>query len=196
MAETNPRDTLALETRTGLPDALRALLAEYPREAWEADPNFHGLVSFWLERHMMFRRLVELLRDDSEKALDGNADPTRYAGRVSRYGAMLVGELHGHHTIEDVHYFPLLSRREPRIERGFEILDQDHKALDLHLARFTEGANALIEGRETPAAAFRDATGAFRTEVSRLKGLLDRHLTDEEELVVPVILRHGTKGLG
>ena len=27
--------------------ALRVLLADYPREAWEMDPAFHGLVSFW-----------------------------------------------------------------------------------------------------------------------------------------------------
>ena len=32
--------TLDLETRSGLPEAMRILLAEYPREAWEADPNF------------------------------------------------------------------------------------------------------------------------------------------------------------
>ncbi len=46
---------LPLETRAGLPDALRVLLRDYPRERWGGDPNFHGLVSFWLGMHLHFR---------------------------------------------------------------------------------------------------------------------------------------------
>ena len=34
-------------------------------------------------------------------------------------------------------------------------------------------------------------TPLFETEVTRLGGLLDRHLLDEEDLVVPVILEYG-----
>ena len=30
---------LALSQRSGLPDALRVLLAEYPRDIWESDPG-------------------------------------------------------------------------------------------------------------------------------------------------------------
>ena len=30
---------LPIETRPGLPDALRVLLRDYPREAWEQDPK-------------------------------------------------------------------------------------------------------------------------------------------------------------
>jgi hypothetical protein len=33
-----------------------------------------------------------------------------------------------------------------------------------------------------------DAAGSLEAELVRLRGFLDRHLTDEEELVVPVIL--------
>ena len=188
-------DALGLETRSGLPDALRVLLAEYPRAGWEADPNFQGLVAFWLGRHMMFRRLTDLLRRDAEKALDGDMDPARHAAGVSRHGAMLVGELHGHHQIEDVHYFPLLAAREARIARGFDILDLDHKALDLHLAEFVTAANGVIGSLE-PGGAARDAAGALHGSVAQLQRFLDRHLIDEEELVVPVILKHGSQGLG
>ena len=188
-------DDLLLQTRTGLPDALRALLAEYPREAWETDPGFHGLVSFWLERHLMFRRLTELLREDAERVLDGDADRSRYGTRVGRYGSMLVNELHGHHSIEDHHYFPVLAQREPRIERGFAILDRDHKDLDGFLAAFVKSANGAIRTAAS-GEGFRDAAAAFHAEVLRLDRLLDRHLTDEEELVVPVILRDGPRGLG
>ncbi len=187
-------DELALETRRGLPDALRELLAKYPREAWEEHRHFGGLVQFWMERHMMFRRLQELLREDAEKLLDGNADPRNHAGRVARCGSMFVGELHGHHNIEDVHYFPVLSAREASLARGFEILDRDHHALDGHLDIFVREANGVIEAVGEPH--LRDRVGVFHQGVLRLGGFLDRHLTDEEELVVPVILEHGPGGLG
>ena len=187
-------DDLALETRTGLPDALRELVRQFPREAWEEHRHFGGLVQFWLERHMMFRKLQDLLREDAEKLLDGRAEPQNYAGRLSRYGSMFVGELHGHHNIEDVHYFPVLSNRESSVARGFEILDRDHHALDGHLNAFVERANNVLQGLAAPD--FRDHVGAFHADVVRLGGFLDRHLVDEEELVVPVILKHGPGGLG
>ena len=44
-----------LETRPGLPEDLRFLVAKYPREEWWTHDNIHGLASMWLERHDMFR---------------------------------------------------------------------------------------------------------------------------------------------
>ena len=183
---------LSLETRTGLPDALRVLLADHPREAWEADPGFHGLVSMWLDRHLLFRRLMGLMCDDAEALLDRRLDPEGWAPRLSRLGGHFVGDLHGHHHIEDEHYFPLLVQRDARLERGFAILDADHKALDLHLARFVDDANAALQSDEE---ALRTAAGRFHGNLLRLETFLDRHLTDEEELIVPVILRDGEAAL-
>lgn len=186
---------LSLDTRTGLPDALRVLLAEHPREAWEAHPQFHGLVSFWLDRHMMFRRLLEALEAEAQGALDGNRDARRFAAALSQYGGMLVNNLHGHHQIEDHHYFPVLAARDARVARGFEILDADHHALDGILNGFVTTTNDAIQTLTTTGAVT-DAAGAFHGDLTRLAGLLDRHLTDEEEVVVPVILKYGADGLG
>lgn len=185
---------LSLETRTGLPDALRVLLEEHPREAWEADPNFNGLIAFWLDRHMMFRKLTGLLQEECRNLLDGKAGPDRFARAVGHYGGMFVNQLHGHHQIEDHHYFPVLVTRDTRIEKGFDLLDRDHHALDGHLNRFVEHANAAITGMagsdpKTAGAGFLDA-------VDGMTGLLHRHLEDEEDLIVPVILKYGTEGLG
>lgn len=144
---------------------------------------------------MMFRRIAERLRADSEAMLDHRLAPDRYGASLSRLGSAFLQELHGHHMIEDAHYFPVLSAREPAIARGFEILDADHHALDARLAAFAERANAAIRGLEGPDAG-RAGVEAFRAELVGLAALLDRHLTDEEDLVVPVILRHGAAGLG
>lgn len=194
MPDPDPLAPFALETRSGLPDALRELLAERPREGWRADPGFDGLVSFWLERHMMFRRLLEMIEADAQGALEGGLEPMALARAVSGRGGMLVQELHGHHMIEDQHYFPQLEALAPQLSRGFAILDRDHQALDGLLARFADRANAAIGAGmtpETPVAALRDASGALLAETVSLARLLDRHLEDEEDLIVPIILRHG-----
>ncbi len=184
----------ALESRSGLPDALRVLLAEFPRESWESHDNFGALIQFWLDRHLMFRRLLDSMNDELERALDGDLEPRMLGMRLSRYGTLFIGELHGHHTIEDTHYFPQLKVLEKKLEHGFEILDRDHKDLDVHLDAFAEEANSLLR-RIGDGADWRPDAEVMRSGVMRLEGFLDRHLTDEEDLVVPVLLKHAPAGL-
>jgi iron-sulfur cluster repair protein YtfE (RIC family) len=184
-----------LETRTGLPDALRVLLDQYPRDAWEADPGFHGLVSFWLDLHLAFRRLITLMQTETQAFLDKGAEARVYASRLSRTGGHFVQDLHGHHMIEDEHYFPVLAAKEPRIGRGFEILDRDHQALDTHIATFIKGANAVLNGLDNPAM-LHTRVGRFGADLERMEGFLNRHLLDEEDLIVPIILKHGEQSLG
>lgn len=195
MADDEP-DPAALERRAGLPDALRVLLEAYPRAGWESHRQFDGLVRFWLERHMMFRRLVEHLQQEAEARIDGHLSPDRHLAGVARFGGLLVQELHGHHMIEDHHYFPVLERRDLRLAYGFALLDADHHALDAELGAFTAAANAALQaGKDSRTDSARDAVGRYLEALARLDRLLDRHLVDEEELVVPVILKYGTAGL-
>jgi iron-sulfur cluster repair protein YtfE (RIC family) len=184
---------LALETRTGLPDALRVLVDDLPRAAWAQHPDFYGLVSFWLDRHLMFRKLMDHMAVETEAMLDKRRDPVAFAQGVARHGGMFVEQLHGHHQIEDQHYFPLLAQRDARIVAGFDLLDADHHALDGHIARFVEGANGAISGAQGADPLV--AAEGFRAGLAAMQRLLDRHLVDEEELIVPVILTYGVQGL-
>ncbi|KMK66373.1 hemerythrin domain-containing protein [Puniceibacterium sp. IMCC21224] len=176
-------DDLSLGTRQQMPEGLRALLAEFPRDGWERHRHFAGLVQFWLERHMMFRQLRTVMQQDVEAAMDKKMPGREQASRLSRFGGMMVSQLHGHHQIEDAHYFPVLGRMEPKLGKGFDILDADHHAMDGLLNRFTESANAVLQGK--------GELGTFRQELLSFGTLLERHLEDEEDLIVPVILRHG-----
>jgi len=180
-----------LLTRAALPDALRVLVAEIPRDTWAVHPQFGGMVQFWMERHLMFRDVIGRLRSETEGALDGTIAIERYAPRLSRLGGFFLNELHGHHHIEDAHYFPRLIGLDARLERGFEILDADHRALDGLLHGFAEGANGVLHAEESAA---REAVARFHGDLLTLGGFLDRHLTDEEEIVVPVILKSGFQG--
>jgi iron-sulfur cluster repair protein YtfE (RIC family) len=189
------KETERLEMRPGLPEALRVLLEEYPREAWDADPGFSGLIRFWLDRHLMFRRLLAAMVERGEAAAEGKTDPRRFAAELSRLGSLFTGELHGHHMIEDQHYFPRLRGLDARVEHGFDLLDADHQDLDAHLSAFAETANAAIRD----IAEDRPHDAALQAFLAGLEGtgrFLDRHLTDEEDLIVPVLLKYGSDGLG
>lgn len=188
-------DNVALAERTGLPDALRVLVAEYPRVGWETDPGFDDLIRFWLDRHLMFRRLMTEMRKETEAVLDRKLEADRYSTIMSRYGGMFVNGLHEHHTIEDTYYFPKLATKDARIEKGFAILDKDHHDLDAYLASFVDRASEVI-GNTDNREKLQTSAGFFREELVRLDSLLDRHLTDEEDLIVPVILRYGAPDLG
>jgi iron-sulfur cluster repair protein YtfE (RIC family) len=187
-----------LERRRGLPEALQVLLRDYPRPLWESHRNFDGLTRFWLDRHLMFRDLLGRLSAENAGFLDRRSPARTHAARTARYAGFLLNELHGHHHVEDNHYFPVLSGLEPRIARGFDLLDADHKALEGHLHGLADETNALLRAIEAlsgagPEAAAHKAAGALQTRLEGFGRFLDRHLTDEEELVVPVILHHAPR---
>jgi len=181
-------DELTLDIRTGLPDALRVLLDEPPRDLWDSHVRFHGLTRFWLERHLMFRTLIDRIGGESRAIVERSAGPGRAVRNTARHAQLLLDELHGHHRIEDLHYFPRLLAAEPRLVRGFDILDGDHHALHRQLAALASAVNGLI--RAMPADQ-RDQAGALGTTLAGFGRFLDRHLVDEEDLVAPILLKHG-----
>lgn len=183
-------DPYVLEHRTGLPDALKVLLAEYPRDLWQAHANFDGLTRFWLDRHLMFRRALAQLQAEAEAALDGRTDPHRYQHSTARLAGFFLNQPHGHHQIEDHHDFPQLAAFEGRLNDGFTILDADHHALGGYIHALADAANGVLQA--APAALITPA-GALHKALNGFAPFLDRHLVDEEDLVVPVILAHGAR---
>ena len=184
---------LALAVRPGLPDTLRALLEVYPRATWPLHRNFDGLVAFWLDRHLNFRSLTARMAADAEAVLDRTADPERFAGNLSRRGNQFLSELHGHHQIEDSHFFPRLTALECKLTHGFDILETDHLVIDGLLQRFASSANTVLTGWQGPD--LLTLTAAFTADLATITTMLNRHLLDEEDLIVPVILLHGPGAL-
>jgi len=183
--------SLRLGTRSGLPETLRVLVDALPADGWPAHPEFGGLTQFWLEKHAAFRDLLDVIAADAAMAAAGDLAGTDYAPRLYRAASALLGELHGHHSIEDAHYFPQLRRLEPAVARGFDLLETDHQDLDARLRSLAEAVNAVLQAAQTdawtPARAdpFAETVGGFRV-------LLDRHLVDEEEIVIPALLKLST----
>ncbi len=181
--------------RTGpLPDEMRILLKDYPRNDWENHPGFKDKTRQWLDAHLMFRRLGEVVRLDIEDYLDKDQDAQQFASRLSFFGNRLVGNLHGHHGWEDHYYFPELSAADPRFDAGLAILEQDHANLDSVLEEFTSAANRTIKLVQLDENSARDEAGKLHSAIERIEELLQRHLRDEEELAVPIILHHRLRG--
>lgn len=174
-----------LASRDRLPPDLVTLLADWPRARWSDVPGFEGLSSFWLDRHLGFRDLMSGLRLDAEHMSGGRIDPQRWQGRLLRGGEQLVQGLIGHHQIEDASYFPAMVKLEPRLARGFDLLDADHHALDALLDGFVTSANAALQSNDP-----REASLAFHASLAPFEAQLIRHLEDEEDLIIPVILKH------
>lgn len=179
---------------TDMPADMQALLAEYPRDMWETHPGFTEKTLHWMGAHQMFRKVSRLVTRETERYLDKDRAPDDYAARLSSYGNALVRSLHGHHHFEDHSYFPELSAADPRFDAGLEILEKDHEALDAVLDGLTHSANRTIKLIHLDEAQARSEAGDVHKMAQTVEAFLDRHLGDEEDLAVPIILHHRLRG--
>lgn len=177
-----------------MPDEMRFLLETYPRDAWEAHPGFRDKTRQWLSAHRGFRMLAERVRGDTETFLDKGMGLDEYAGRLSWYGGRLIGNLHGHHGWEDRVYFPELSAADPRFDTGLELLEQDHADLDQVLDDITRKANRVIKLASLDEKQAEEEANTVLPAAEAIEAFLVRHLGDEEELAVPIILHHRLRG--
>lgn len=184
-----------LLTRTGLPDDLLVLAARYPRETWQGHKNLGELARFWLDRHGMFRELGGALAEGAADFREERVESEPFIRWLAPRFNFFLRELHNHHMVEDHHYFPHFRDADRRLTRGFDILDTDHATIDRLIHELAEAGTtldaALRGGKDLPAA---------RAKLSeRFDGTLHallRHLDDEEDLIVPLILERTEAGLG
>lgn len=194
-ASTLLRD-LSLTTRAGLPDDLRLLLVRYPREVWSAHPNLGQMASFWLSRHAMFREIGGMLGDASDRFRNGQIDAQHFAEFFSPRLQFLLQQLHAHHHIEDDHYFPIFRKADARLVHGFEMLEGDHDQLAVSIENSVEAANGFLRALGGPPDALRSSVESYMQQSAVLLNGLTRHLDDEEDLIVPLILDRGELELG
>lgn len=187
--------TLQTEIRnTPLPENMQALLAQYPRDAWATHPNFRQATKNWLSAHRMFRYLTALIHREVKGYLEGGLDPNEFAANLSYYGDALVRNLHGHHNWEDRIYFPELVKAEPRFKVGLETLENDHQTLNKLLDAFTRQSNRVVKLIQLDEAQAQEEAATLPPLCEKLAALLSRHLSDEEDLAVPIILHHKLRG--
>jgi hypothetical protein len=187
---------LELARRTGWPDDLRLLISQYPREQWEGHANLGEMARFWLSRHAMFRELSAMIEDIAGKFRAGAMPSAEFQGQLVPRLQFLLSQLNVHHQIEDLHFFPIFRAAEARLARGFDVLEGDHHAIHADMARTAETANALMRALSGNADTLKRRGDDYAAASGALiKGLV-RHLDDEEDLIVPLILDRGEDALG
>lgn len=189
-------ETLALARRSGWPDDLRVLLARFPREQWQGHANLGEMARFWLSRHAMFRELASMISGIEARFREGALSAAEFPHQLVPRLQFLLSQLDVHHQIEDRHYFPIFRAADARLKRGFDVLEGDHHAIHADMDATAETANALLRALAANADTLTRCGEAYaQSSGALLKGLI-RHLDDEEDLIVPLILERGEAALG
>ncbi len=179
---------------TDLPPGMDKLLQDYPRASWDAHKGFAQATRNWLGAHKAFRKLSRFTREDTQRYLDKTVEAEKFASNLSYFGNALVANLYGHHHWEDMEYFPELSAADPRFDSGLAILEEDHQCLNGLLENLTLKANRVIKLVQLDESAAYEEAGELLPVTEAVETLLTRHLADEEDLAVPIILHHRLRG--
>jgi hemerythrin-like domain-containing protein len=179
-----------IDQRTGWPEHLLTLLRQYPRESWRHQSS--PMTQFWLDKHDYFRGQCRNLQDAADDYRADRKAPEEFGGWIAPRLQGFLGALHGHHQIEDFHYFPAFREAEQGLAAGFDVLARDHELVHQGIVEIVETVNAFLSALREDTTRSRDAlrhAGDRYIETSEvLFRRLCRHLDDEEDLIIPIML--------
>jgi hemerythrin-like domain-containing protein len=195
LEETAP-SALALDSRKGWPADLRLLIDRYPREVWQGHANLGAMAQFWLSRHDMFREIGTALEEATTAFRNGTATAQGFRAWFPSRLQFFLEQLDAHHQVEDLHFFPVFQAAEARLAHGFDVLESDHHTIHLSIERAVETANIFLRTPVNDVDPLRAAGDAYAAANDALLRQLRRHLDDEEDLIVPLILDRTEAALG
>jgi hemerythrin-like domain-containing protein len=187
---------LALDTRAGWPADLRLLIDRYPRAVWHGHANLGAMAQFWLSRHDMFRDIGTALEQATAAFRAGTAAAEHFRAWFPPRLQFFLQQLNAHHQVEDLHFFPVFQAAESRLAHGFEVLESDHNTIHQSIERAVATANAFLRTPVNDAEELRSAGDAYAAANDALLRQLRRHLSDEEDLIIPLILDRSEADLG
>jgi deazaflavin-dependent oxidoreductase (nitroreductase family) len=133
-------------------------------------PNAASLGAALKLVHDGFRRELALIRKEFAKSGPG-------LGTQLRMNCLTVCQgLHHHHTGEDAGVFPFLGKRHPELTPTLDRLSLEHQKIAVLLDQLQE---VISEDSADPLLVL--------PEVERLADELERHLTFEEEQLIPIL---------
>lgn len=182
-----------IDQRTGWPDELQCLLKQFPRDSWKRDAT--PMARFWIDKHDYFRRQCAELQSASDDYREQRSTPKEFGLRVTARLQTFISHLHGHHQIEDMHYFPSFRAADKRLSKGFDVLAADHELLHQGIVTSIENVNAFVELFRSPQEHSLDEQrrlgDRFVESSELLYRRLARHLEDEEDLIIPLMIMQG-----
>ena len=158
------------------------LYDKLPPDQWFSNDYVYK-TSFWLSIHADIRKRQHVLIQISDAYHAGDIEWLEYRSQISSRINQYIFKLHQHHNIEDTGYFPQFMRMYPQLKAGFEILDRDHVHLDALLNELQ-----VLNGRLASNNTEDEALGKqLHQRLIDASELLSQHLTDEEDLVIPIL---------
>ena len=158
------------------------LYDKLPPDQWFSNDYVYK-TSFWLSIHADIRKRQHVLIQISDAYRSGDIEWLEYRSQISPRINQYIFKLHQHHNIEDTGYFPQFMRMYPQLKAGFEILDRDHVHLDTLLNEL-QVLNSRLASSNTEDKALVEQLHQRLMDASEL---LSQHLTDEEDLVIPIL---------
>lgn len=179
-----------VKKRKQLSPEIKQTLLESIRDDWPQHMRYGGMASFWLGIHNNLLQGTNQLADGFETLLDSPPSEIQdalNAKKLQQLGNHLISHLHNHHEIEDHNYFPQFIQLYPNMEHAINLLDGDHQVLhqaldDTQLALVDLMAQKPID---------RDMIAQMAKSSRDLEKIITRHLWDEEEIIIPILLEHG-----
>jgi hypothetical protein len=176
-----------LARRSGLTEELRRLLFDVPKDEWSNHQNYWRGAEMWQGIHRSLLHESGLFVSGLEKLADLPKDEMQSGlllNDLRQLGGHLIGHAHVHHHVEDDHYFPRFKQVFPQLARPIDLLDCDHRVLEDTLDAVEHHVRALYAE-----SADRDRIGAALKDAGQLDRILNRHLEDEEDIVIPALLK-------
>ncbi|MEL7527143.1 MAG: hemerythrin domain-containing protein [Pseudomonadota bacterium] len=193
--DAGPSREFLLDFRQGLPREW-LLFQDISRGDWLTHENYGPVSELWLNRHDGFRNMGNILITLLKQYRENQLGAERFAAMLAPQLQRFLSELHSHNMVEDQQYFPALLKVEPDLLQGMELLESDHAQLHQRMEAVVQNAAQLFTAiRNGDQDAIQAAADTYeRASTAMLMGL-KRHLTDEEDLIMPVILGRGEAGI-
>ncbi len=146
------------------------------KTAAEPEPDLTSVVVVHRAIRQDLRRLAACLAQ-----IAGRGVPPSQARAIGRYTAALLAEIRAHHENEDEVLWPVIAATAGQAVDLAPLTD-DHRAIEAAAGRASQ---ALASFRAQPG-----ASAELHASVTGLRDMLDEHITDEEEQILPAIRRY------
>ena len=163
------------------------LYNKLPPDQWFG-ADYAYKTSGWLKVHTNIRKRQRILTQISDAYISGEFDWSEYRSQILKRINMHVLKLHQHHGVEDEGFFPEFVSMYPKLAPAFEILGHDHEYLNELLYKLQIQNDQLARNEIEDKALAEE----LHDTLVKVTDLLQQHLTDEEDLVIPILgLRQG-----
>ncbi len=183
MLENYQTKPLHLATRTMFPEMLKADLINGEFTDWKSHPQFMMSGASLHEFHNRLRAACDTLKQALDREVLNYAKGAILNWRLLAYGRQIIKVAHSHHRAEDQVYFPHYLSLYPRLSRPLALLDGDHRVLEQALDALQTALDTLDEKSSLA------DWEKVRDKAAHLQHVIHRHLDDEEEIVMPAILK-------